>query len=240
MPLQLRYPRKINMVQRKSSAKARPVLILILAGVAGGGIFYLSHYFSAGKTLLDLVRENKELKQAVANLTHETQIGYAKVISQQTREGRLYTRLKFVETDPADPLKRLLEKEYEIEGDVVHFDALIVTFEPQLVMDGRERSLYLWRRIYGETMTPEQGLPIETPGDEPKRYAALCEKLSIKDRTLFWREIWQLSNDPAALQHIGVRAIYGNVVYRKLKPGLIYIFKISPTGVVTPEIIPDL
>jgi len=42
-------------------------------------------------------------------------------------------------------LKRVLEKEYEIEGDIIHFDALIVKFDEQLVMDGKERTLYLWR-----------------------------------------------------------------------------------------------
>jgi hypothetical protein len=68
----------------------------------------------------------------------------------------------------------------------------------------------------------------------------LCEKLSIRDRRLFWGEIWKLSNDPAALQKLGIKAIYGNVVYRQLKPGLIYIFKIGDAGALIPEIVPDL
>ena len=32
------------------------------------------------------------------------------------------------------------------------------------------------------------------------------------------------------LARLGVRAIYGNDVYRRLQPGLIYSFKISATG----------
>ena len=37
-----------------------------------------------------------------------------------------------------------------------------------------------------------------------------------------------------------IEAIYGNVVYSRLKKGLIYVFKVSPTGQVYPEIVPDM
>ncbi|NLH17176.1 MAG: hypothetical protein GX455_11410, partial [Phycisphaerae bacterium] len=53
-------------------------------------------------------------------------------------------------------------------------------------------------------------------------------------------EIWALSNDPARLQQLGITAVYGNVVYRKLRPGLIYVFKISNTGQLYPETVPAL
>jgi hypothetical protein len=193
-----------------------------------------------GKAITELLSENKELKQAITNLTEENQIGYAKVLSQQTRDGRLYTHLLFVETDRSDPAKRILEREYDIEGDVVHFDALIVKFDDKIVMDGKERAIYLWRRIYGEQMKPEDGYPIETEGAEPRRYADLCSRLSLHDRTLFWSEIWKLSNDPNRLKDAGIRAIYGNVNYRQLKPGLIYVFRINNTGNLYSEPVPAL
>jgi hypothetical protein len=49
-----------------------------------------------------------------------------------------------------------------------------------------------------------------------------------------------LANDPEVLQQHGIKAIYGNAVYKKLRPGLIYVFKISPTGQLYPETVPDL
>ena len=215
------------------------VLIVLVAGAVIIAVGVPSLFYSS-KTIFDLFRENQLLTKAISSLTEETQIGYAKVLAQETRDGKLYTRLLVVETDRSDPLRRVLEKQYEIEGDVVHFDALIVTFADQFVMDGRERSLYLWRRVYGESMKPEEGYPIETPGGEPKRYADICAKLSLKDRDMFWEEIWELSNDPDRLREAGIKAIYGNVIYRKLKPGLIYVFKISNTGALFPEVVPDL
>jgi hypothetical protein len=109
-----------------------------------------------------------------------------------------------------------------------------------MVMDGRERALYLWRRVYGEKIAPQDGFPIESAGAEPARYADLLARLPIKQRELFWTSIWDLANDLKKLQKYGITAVYGNVVYSQLKEGLIYVFKISPTGQLYPEIVPAI
>ena len=203
-------------------------------------IFISGTLFYGTKTIHDLLGENKKLKQSLTALTHEDQIGYAKVVRQETRAGKLYTIVRFVETARDDRLKTVLEKEYEIGGDTVHFDALIVTFSDQAVMDGKERSLYLWRRVYGENMTPAEGYAIEDEGTAPARYSDLLGRLRLSEQKLFWSAIWELANDPEALQRHGIKAIYGNAVYKKLRPGLIYVFKISASGQVYPETVPDL
>ncbi|GAB4310569.1 MAG: hypothetical protein Kow0059_00060 [Candidatus Sumerlaeia bacterium] len=228
------------MITILKSSRVRWLIGLLLAAGAAGVLLGLSTTFFSTMTIVDLIRENKKLQSALSNLTAEHQIGYAKVLSQDYRDGRLFTRLLFVQTDRTDPSRRILEREYEIEGDVVYFDALIVKFQNQAVADGKERALYLWRRVYGETQSPSSGFPIETPGDAPRRYADISARLSLKESRLFWQEIWELSNDPTRLEKIGVSAIFGNVVYKKLRPGLIYVFKISPTGALYPETIPDL
>lgn len=191
-------------------------------------------------TIHKLFSENKQLKDAITNLTTEDQIGYAKVISQETKDGKLWTTLRFVETARNDKLKKIVEKDYTIEGDIVHFDALIVKFSDKMVMDGRERAMYLWRRVYGEGMAPQAGFPIESAGNEPARYADLLSRLPLKQRELFWSGIWDLANDVDKLKEYGITAVYGNAVYSRLKPGLIYVFKISPTGQLYPEIVPDM
>jgi len=204
-------------------------------------IAYLGRGFYYGvMTIHELLAENKHLKKAITNLTREEQIGYAKVIEQQVKDGHLLTTIKFVETDRGDKLNNILEKEYTIEGDIIHFDALIVKFSDKMVMDGKTRALYLWRRVYGEKIAPEDGFVIEKPGAEPKRYSDLLEALPIKQRQLFWSNIWELANNPERLKQYDIEAIYGNVVYSRLRKGLIYIFKISPTGQVYPEVVPDM
>jgi hypothetical protein len=203
-------------------------------------IFVAGTLFYGTKTVHDLLGENKKLKQSLATLTHEDQIGYAKVVRQETRDGKFYTVIRFVETARDDQLKKVLEKEYEIEGDTVHFDALIVTFSDQAVMDGKERSLYLWRRVYGENMSPAEGFAIEEEGQTPVRYTDLLRRLHLSEQKLFWSAVWDLANDPEALQRYGIKAVYGNAVYKKMSPGLIYVFKISAGGHVYPETVPDL
>ena len=225
---------------RQRKGRIAFIAILVIAAIVGAlGIVAPSLYYTT-KTIHDLLGENEQLKENISQLTEETQIGYAKVISQERKEGKLTTRLLFVETEREDPRKLVLKKEFEIEGDIVHFDALIVKFNTPLVMDGRERAMYLWRRVYGSTMTPENGYAIEEPGGEPMRYRDISRSLSLDERKLFWDEIWNLANDPAALTQAGIQAIYGNVIYRSLRPGLIYVFKINNTGSLYPEVVPDL
>ncbi len=202
---------------------------------------YLGRGFYYGaKTIHQLLAENKHLKQAITNLTREEQIGYAKVISQQIVDEQLLTTIKFVETARDDKLKTILEKEYTIEGDIIHFDALIVKFGNKMVMDGTTKALYLWRRVYGEKMTPEDGYAIEQRGTEPQRYRDLLKALPIKQSQMFWSNIWDLANDQKKLKEYDIEAVYGNVVYTKLSKGLIYVFKIDSTGQVTPDTVPDM
>jgi len=98
----------------------------------------------------------------------------------------------------------------------------------------------LWRRIYGEKMTPQDGFSIEEFGAEPSRYNGLLNELPLKKREIFWSGIWDLANNPDKLAEYGITAIYGSVTYTQLRPGLIYIFRITPTGLLYPEVIPDI
>jgi hypothetical protein len=222
------------------AAKIRISTIVLLAVMLAVTGYFGRGYFLREITVHQLLTENKQLKGAITNLTAEEQIGYAKVISQEERDCSVITTLRFVETARDDKLKKIVEKDYTIEGDIVHFDALIVKFSDKMVMDGKQRAMYLWRRVYGEGMAPQDGFPIESPGAEPARYADLLNRLPIKQRELFWSSIWDLANDPDKLKEYGITAVYGNVLYSRLKPGLIYVFKISPAGQLYPEVVPDM
>jgi len=213
-------------------------IVLCLCLVAG--VFIMRSYYSGTVTMRELLTENKHLKQAITNLTTEEQIGYAKVISQQMNDGKLFTTIRFVETSRDDNLKKILEKDYTIEGDIVYFDALVVKFSDKMVMDGKQKSLYLWRRVYSEKMAPEAGLSIEEAGTEPHRYKDILKMLPVKHRDVFWSGIWELANDPDKLAEYGVRAIYGNVLYSQLRKGFVYVFKITPAGQVYPEVRPEM
>jgi hypothetical protein len=107
-------------------------------------------------------------------------------------------------------------------------------------MSGKKRALYLWRRVYGETMAPSEGFPIEPASQTPKRYSDFLSALSLPEQEMFWDAVWQLADDPDTLKKYGIEGVYGNAVYKKLRPGLIYVFKISANGRVYPEAVPDI
>jgi hypothetical protein len=221
--------------------KSKKLLVSIPVLIFAALLAYLGRgYYHNAMTIHELLTENKELKQAITNIMQEDQIGYAKVLRQETKEGRLFTTIKFVETARDDKTKKILEKEFTIEGDIIHFDALIVRFGDKMVMDGKTRALYLWRRVYGEKTAPEKAFAIEEPGAEPVRYAELLKVLPPRQRGMFWSNIWDLANDPEKLKQYDIKAIYGNVVYSRLRKDLIYVFEISSTGQVYPKVVPDM
>jgi hypothetical protein len=220
---------------------ARKIALYAIAFIFLGALVYVGRgWFYGARTVHMLLTENKQLKKAITNLTQQDQIGYAKVISQQRRDEKLFTTIRFVETAADDQLKKVLEKDYTIEGDIIHFDALIVKFGQKMVMDGKKKALYLWRRVYSENTAPEKGLLIEEPGKEPKRYSDLLKLLPVSQRDLFWTNIWELANDPDKLKEYDIEAIYGNAVYSKLQKGFIYVFKITPSGQLYPETVPEM
>lgn len=84
--------------------------VLGVIGVVAPPVYYTA------KNIYDLLGENIELKENINQLTEESQIGYAKIIKQEKRDGKLYTRLLFVETERADPRKLVLKKEFKSKG----------------------------------------------------------------------------------------------------------------------------
>ncbi len=213
--------------------------LLGLVALATAGILGVVWYFSSS-SIHELLTENRALNTAIRNLTEETQIGYAKVQTQgPSPNGGTQTVVRFVQTAAGSPREIVSEQLFTIAGDVVHFDALIVKFTDEYVKDGSERALYLWRRIYGETTGPGEGQPIELPGSAPERYYAITRSLRLDEQDIFWEAVWDLANDPARLEEYGIRAVFGNALYTRLEPGKVYLFKISPTGQIYPEVVPD-
>jgi len=207
-----------------------------LSALAVAAVLGLSFYFSTS-SIHSLLTENHELNKAITNLTKEEQIGFATVISQEKNAlGQVTTVLKFVQTAAGNPKEIVEEQVFVIEGNVVHFDALVVKFSDAYVREGKERALYLWRRIYGEQTPPEQGEAIALPGSAPERYYAITKSLKVTDRDVFWEAIWSLANEPQRLSEYGITAVFGNAIYTKVEPNKVYLFKIGATGQIYPEV----
>jgi hypothetical protein len=211
--------------------------LAVSAALVTAAILGLSFYFSSS-TIHSLLTENHELNKAIRNLTAEEQIGYATLLSQSTDAlGQKTSLVRFVQTAPGHPDQIVSEQLFTIDGDVVHFDALIVKFSDEYVKDGKGRALYLWRRIYGEGTAPADGEMIQTPTKAPERYRAITESLRLKNQPVFWESIWDLANDPSRLSQYGVTAVFGNAIYTKMEEGKIYVFKINAAGQIYPDLV---
>lgn len=210
--------------------------------VAGAAILTFAiigvSFYQSSSTIHSLLTENHELNKAIKNLTAEEQIGYA-TLQSQARDvtGQLQSTVRFVQTAAGRPKEIVSEQLFTITGDVIHFDALIVKFNNQYVQDGKGRSLYLWRRIYGENNSPASGKLIELPGDAPERYHSISKSLRMTDSDIFWEAIWELANNPEQLSEYGITAVFGNAIYSRMQEGQITLFKISPTGQIYPEVL---
>lgn len=210
---------------------------MLLAAIGTAAILGLTFYFSSS-TIHSLLTENHQLNKAIRNLTDEQQIGFATIKSQSTNSlGQVESLVRFVQTAPGNPQEIVSEELFVVQGDIIHFDALIVKFSDEYVQDGKARALYLWRRIYGESDAPKDGQLIETPGEAPERYRAITQSLRLKNQPVFWEALWDLANDPQQLIEYGVTAVFGNAIYTKMQPDKVYLFKISPTGQIYPEVL---
>jgi hypothetical protein len=208
-----------------------------LTALAVAALLGLSFYFSSS-SIHSLLTENHELNQAIHNLTQEEQIGYAVVESAgQDELGQKSLVVRFVLTAAGNPKEIVDEQFFAVAGDVVHFDALIVKFTDEYVRDGKERALYLWRRIYGEQTPPDQGDPIQVAGSAPERYHAISKSLKVDDRAIFWEAVWELANNPQRLSQYGIKAAFGNAIYTRMEAGKVYLFKIGATGQIYPEVV---
>jgi len=211
--------------------------LLALTALATAGIMGSVFYFSTS-SIHSLLTENHKLNKAIKNLTAEEQIGYATLQSRTRNEqGELISTVRFVQTAAGKPKEIVSEQVFQISGSVIHFDALIVKFDTEYVQDGKARSLYLWRRIHGENNAPSESELIEIPGTAPERYYEITKVLRLKDRDIFWEAIWDLANDPDQLSSYGVTAVFGNAIYSRMEANKVYLFKISPSGQIYPEVL---
>jgi hypothetical protein len=215
------------------------VLVLLAIGAAAGGI-YLAEKLYYGP-LREQQRLVANLKTIVEQLTLDIRIAEVAVISQTSAP--LTTVFRFVEVDaqhePVAP-----PKTFTVAGEEVYFDALVIKFEEpfkpldelplkqqDLAPPLMHKAVIFFRRVFSEKQKPEDGFPLDTPGQPPGHYRHK-EKPSALEQQL-WAQFWELANDPRLAQEHGVRAAHGQAVSMKLLPGKHYILEQRLTGDMT-------
>ena len=194
---------------------------------------------------VDLAEKKKEIERlstAVRLLKVDHRVAELTVLDQREApdSDRTVTRFSFVEVnDEGQPLEQ--PQEFTIEGDIVHIDALVVSFLDEYVEKGdplRGTSLCLFRRIYGEDQKPSEGFPLDPVGSRPAAYSRGSEPSELERE--IWNNFWEYANNPKKAEQAGVRTAQGKVSYTQLREGMRYRLLLRSTGdfTIQPETAP--
>jgi len=223
---------------------------LVLAAVATLG--YLG-YFIVQDVLdardLALAEQREQIQRLEGDLAEsearvaelETALRYMKIDHRRARltvvdqrvdptvAGGVETTVRFEELDEdGAPIGE--GATYTLPGKVAYLESLVIKFEDSFVEQGdafRGSSLCLFRRLFSEVLSPEEGVVLDPVGETPEPYSD-DRDLQVLDR--LWLRFWDYANDPAAAAEAGVRAIHGEAPFIEMRPGARYIVELRASG----------
>ncbi len=172
----------------------------------------------------NLRQEMDKLQTALHLLKTDQRLARINVIAiERNDKGRaISSELEFVELSPdGDTLSS--PKRIKLPGDVVYIDNWIVKFDDSYTEKGdieRGTSLCLFRRIFSEEQSPNEGYSLDEVGMRPQAYAR-GGRLSDFEKRL-WSDFWEFSNDGKKASEMGIRAANGEAVSVKVREGKSY------------------
>jgi hypothetical protein len=183
------------------------------------------------QTISSLEQENQRLAAYLKLLKHFDRRARVEVLRQAPdAKGVLLTTIRVTEIDDAGkPVS--VAREMSLPGQEFYFDTLVIKFEDHFVEENdplKGKALMIFRRVYSNTMKPEEGIVIDPEGRSPEIYA---EQTSPNDfERELWKRFWELANNEALARQKGIRAIHGEAPYMRLEPGKVYEIHLRSTG----------
>ncbi|MEL6431342.1 MAG: hypothetical protein AAFR54_19370, partial [Planctomycetota bacterium] len=163
----------------------------------------------------DVALKDQEIaRQKVANglLRLDHRIAEIEVTEQRPAEdgsGATETVIVFTELDDAgEPMGP--GEEMVVRGKRIYVDSQVVKFDDSFVEGGdalRGSSVAVFKRVFGEGMRPEDGIPIDSKSKHPLPFRG--DELPDPMYTELFERIWDYANDPGSASELGVRAIQG-------------------------------
>lgn len=209
--------------------------LLVALSAAGGAYLHYRRLAASYEAELELALQESQARVAtleamIERLSRTRRLAQIVVSRQETGpSGRLRTELLMVELDEhGEPIGR---QTFEIEGRIAFFDGLVVKFEPESVAAGHPfqgQSVALLRRVYSEVTPPAEGTLIDKQGAVPFGYRT-AEEPSEYERRL-WERFWEIADQPALAEELGVRVAQGEAVYKPVRPGVLYELSIDAVG----------
>lgn len=208
-------------------------LLVCLSVLGLVGLGFYSHLREGADRLAKSEQQVEKLNDVIGRLEAERRVADLIVAEQSRTDGVLHTRLIMVEYDRA--ARPLPPRAFEVVGDQVHVDALVIKFDNDLVRADhpmRGRALLLFEKLYGDAQPPAQAARIDPVGGVPGIYRDVDPNVSTFEQKL-WHQFWQLADDPALRQQLGVKVAHGAGVFAPFKPGIRYTVTLAADGNVT-------
>ncbi|MBN2495890.1 MAG: hypothetical protein JXR96_14965 [Deltaproteobacteria bacterium] len=189
---------------------------------------------TAGYWIYDRYREAEALKEIVSRLTAEERV--AEVLVEEYHRGP---------AGKADKVK-LKVLEYDTQGkplppvyctfsvnDVIHFEALVIRLNDELVMDGKGKSIFLFRRAFAldDSGQTYESCSLSEPMEVPGGYAMRSDdpKVTEVERRL-WKSFWQLALDEKSREKAGVKNAQIEAPATRFVPDTIYRLVLQHAG----------
>jgi hypothetical protein len=183
-----------------------------------------------------LEEQKQQLQSIVQRLGEEKRVAEVLVTEQKTAsDGLLRTTLLFVEY--AKDGSALPPKTFTIDGNTAHIDAMVIKFERDYVAKGdplRGHSIALFRRLFGETQSPQEAWRIDEPGKIPDFYRGKDSpeqnpRLASFEQEL-WQDFWKLAEDKDYRASKGVRVANGQGIWGPFAPDKLYTLTLDADG----------
>ena len=199
--------------------------VLLCAGI--GGLWYWESHKQE--------RVISELRDRLDKLRADELVADVAVLGQHRGpDGTTLTKLSFVEYRPQG--ETLSSKTFEVRGEELYVDALVVRFDDRFVEVGdglRGKSLLLFRRAFGNQQKPDEGVPLfasSGDGHDPvPEWLRVGRQESAFQHDL-WSRFWQLANDPDEAKKAGVRVAQGEAPHVLAKPHQVYQLRLRAAG----------
>lgn len=185
-----------------------------------------------GEDLKQKIAQIEKLETSMRLLKTDQRLARLNVIEiQRDEDGKpLSCKLEFLELSPqGDALSQ--PKLIDLPGDVVYVDNWIVKFDDNYIEKGdieRGTSLCLFRRIFSEEQSPNEGVLLDEIGMRPQAYGR-GGSISEFEKNL-WAEFWEFANDREKADMMGIRAANGEAVSIKVREGKSYNIELRSSG----------
>jgi hypothetical protein len=133
-------------------------------------------------------------------------------------------------TEDGKPASSKRQK-FEIAGDRVYVECLVVKFDDQYVEQNaldRNTAICLFQRIFGEHQQPQDGFPIDQIGSSPASYARYGETSAFEKQ--IWDDFWNIAANPSRASELGIRAAHADAPSIRVREGVTYELELRTTG----------